>query len=282
MVTQEIERRLKKADYSRLPRHLDLGTSYEDTNSQADKLKMLSVADIYGSKYIQFYKIRENCNLDTLISQLVTKTYTPNLDRETNGITLNIVKVQKTENSFSIMADFYTDDPEWVPTGPSQKELRHVYQGRVIHLEKKPNSRYLILTIDPLGDGARIGNDIPSLLLQIGNEYNINFTDCFEIINIDRAFFELQNDGVLVAKNAKAKDDETGRIKEVISTARRDDVSDEVIKQDIASGNTSPEKIRFKYDKETVEMFNRTLMKIGTMINWDNTDELKRQIVSVL
>ncbi len=282
MIREELERRLKKIDLKRLPSVLAIEESYDDIVAVADLHKLLIIADKNGSKYIQFYKLKDDVDIRTLTSNLDIAAYQPNLDRLTNGNSIKISHLTKGDDSFSISSDFYSNTQEWILTETGVKYLQDIYLRRTINLEKTSGSNYMILSIDPIGEGALIGRDIPEYLSEISNLLGIDIMNFFDIQYIAASLHQLVSDNDLVVKNAKSRDEQTGRTREVIATSPRDDISTEDIYQGITEGQTSPQKMKYKFEKETVELFDRTLMKIGTKIDWSNCDELKRKIISVL
>jgi len=71
MIREELERQLKKADLRKLPRELEIAEPYDDIISNNDLYKLLTIADKFGSKYIQFYKIKDDVDIRTLTSNRI-------------------------------------------------------------------------------------------------------------------------------------------------------------------------------------------------------------------
>jgi len=282
-IKTEIEARLRKRDYTRLPRALGIEGSYDDITDVDSLRDMLKITDAYGSKYRMFYKLKEDADIQTVTSNLDTLPYTPNLDRETNGDDLRLSFCAKSDDSFEIMADFYTVEEEWeISEDGLTKNKVFLHRRRVIRLKKEAGSSYMSLSIDPIGEGEKIGSDIPAYLDRIEEAVSVPIMDFFDIKEIDEAFYALVEDGIITPQKVRAYDNATARVREVVSTNPDDDISDETVYTNAKDGVTEARRLKFKYGRDGLELFGKTLMKITTKMDWEKSDELEGEIVRLL
>lgn len=282
MYTDEIGKRLRVRDCKRLPRLLEIPTSYDDITNQDELKKMLKVADYYGSKYRQFFKLREGTDIRTITSNLTPLSYSPDIGRTDNQ--MHLCGVEKHDDRFSIIADFYTVEETWIldPEDNSSKKKHFERRRRVLHLSKESGSPYMVISIDPIGEGERIGRELPGYLEDVFELLSIEILDFFDIIEIEPSFITLIAEGTLLPQNIRTYADNTGRRSEVTATAPTDSLANEAIYTNIINGREKAEKLKLKFGKESIELYGKSLMKITTKIDWEKTDDLKGKIISLL
>lgn len=281
---EEIKKRLRQADYKSLAQRL-FNQSFDDLNSD-QYLELLKIADIYGSKYTQFYKLKEGQDIRTITSNLNERIYQPIFDVHQD---LRVIGISRTEDSFTIHSQFFTSYEDWVtsPTNPNIKTRQTITTRRAMTIRKLPENDYLLLSIDPIGEGAAVSRDIPGLLDQLVEIVQLDFRDFFDIKEIDSAIHSLVTNGVLVPRTIRSLEPNTNRERSVIARAARDNIRDENIYQNTVTGDLDLESLKlYFYDtqgrKETVEIYGRTLLKIRTNANKEATDELTTRIIQVL
>lgn len=75
----EIERRLRANDYKKISKEL-FNKSFDDDLSDNEYIDILKIADIYGTKYKRFYKLKTGIDIKTFTSNLTNKAYAPCYD----------------------------------------------------------------------------------------------------------------------------------------------------------------------------------------------------------
>ncbi|WP_456403506.1 hypothetical protein [Hydrogenimonas sp.] len=282
-IKTEIERRLRKRDCKKLPGLIEIESSYDSVRDSEYLKNMLKIADAYGNKYRIFYKLKDDIDIRTLTSNIDEKPYEPNLDHEANGTCLRVSYVFKSDSGFEIMADFYTHEEDWDTSPDGMTKTRvYIWRRRVMRLKKNENSSFMVLSIDPIGEGEKIGREVPGYLEQITDAISAPIMDFFDIKDIDEAFFLLVDDGVITPQRVKAYDNETARVREVVSTNPEDDISDETVYSNAKNGVTEARRLKFKYGKDGLELFGKTLVKSTTKMDWEKSDELEEAIVRLL
>lgn len=281
---EEIKKRLRQADYKSLAQQL-FNQSFDNLSS-TQYTELLKIADIYGSKYTQFYKLKENQDIRTITSNLNDKNYQPIFDVHQD---LQVIGISKTEESFTIHSQFFTSHEDWVPspTNPNIKTRQTITTRRAMTIRKLPENDYLLLSIDPIGEGAAVSRDIPGYLDQLAEIVQLDFRDFFDIKEIDGAIHSLVTNEVLIPRTIRSREPNTNRERSVIARAANDNIRDENIYQNTAAGDLDLESLRLYFQgthgkKETVEIYGRTLLKIRTNANKEKTDELTTHIIQVL
>ena len=210
------------------------------------------------------------------------KDYTPKYN---SHLDLKIIGTAKSDNGFTIYTQFYS--PEEKPfkvtiDGKEYTEKRMINLRRVMVLEKAPNSNYLIISIDPIGKGASVYKKLDENLSILSRSTQININDFFDTIELEKAIFKLARTGKLVSKGLIAKEESTNRIKSIASQAASDDIKDDDIFDDCENDDLIMQNHKLKCNKENVEAFGKTLLKITTRMSKETTDELTENIKSVL
>lgn len=277
---EEIIRRLKKNDYTKISRNL-FNKSFDDLSSQeCDKLSIIS--DLYGSKYKKIYKLKNSSDIDTILSNLTNKTYSPNFTTQSD---LNIIYTHKSVKGFVIYLEFYTLDVVWKDidySGVIHRVPHNEHHRRIMTIEKLDNNDFVIVSIDPIGEGAKVYNEINNNFTKLSRIINLDFQTYLDNINLKKALFNLVENGILIAKGLNAIDETTKRTKSVSTGTSQDNIKDDDLYKECISDKLKAENIKMKYNKESLELFGDTLIKISTSINKENTDEFTKQLTSFL
>lgn len=276
----EIERRLRTNDYRKISKEL-FNKSFEDL-SEIEYIDILKIADIYGSKYKRFYKLKAGIDVKTFTSNLTSKAYSPLFTSHSN---LNIINIVKTDDSFTIYTEFYTNEQVWKeePYGTSKHKVISIESfRRVMVIQKEATSNYVILSIDPIGLGSSVYQKIDKNIEDLNNELHLDFNSFFDTMEVDKAMFKLIDDGTLIPQGVSAIDESTKRVKSVQSKVSRDNIKDEEVYKSCITSDLKHENIKMKLRNETIELFEKTLIKISTSANKDKTDELTTKIIPVL
>ncbi|MDD3009641.1 MAG: hypothetical protein PHQ70_12365 [Arcobacter sp.] len=276
----EIERRLRSLDYKKISKNL-FNKSFDDL-SEDEYLDILKIADIYGSKYKKIFKLKDTADIRTITSNLMPKSYSPCFTEHDD---LSIISLSKTDTSFIIYLEFYTLETIWKvePYGaithkvPYQEKLR-----RIMIIEKENLSNYIIVSIDPVGEGAAVYKKIDENFRKLNDKLNLNFYDFLDMIEVDKALFQLAEEGSLIPKVVSAIDETTKRVKSVQAHASKDNIKNEDIYKSCITSDLTTGNIKMKFNKESIEIFGNTLVKISTNANKGQTDELTTKITSIL
>ena len=285
MYKDEITRRLKKDDCRKLPRLLEINQSFDNVTSSDDLKNMLQVADTCGTKYLEFYKLKENADITSLIANLVAVAYHPNVPYVEGQGAISIAKVWINDNNFEILANFYTLEEEWITSEDGRsKQLHQVHQRRVLHIKFNSNNNKLILTIDPIGDGVKIAQDIQGYLRNIFEEYNLRFGDYFEIIPIANAIYSMNDEGLVRPNRLKTVDEHSNRSYDAVAMNPQDSLSDEAAFSDVRSNVLNLERMRLSYVEynSNIELFSNDLLKIWSKANWEQSNGIKENIIRFL
>lgn len=276
----EIERRLRNNDYKKISKEL-FNKSF-DSLSEIEYIDILKIADIYGSKYKRFYKLKTEVDIQTFTSNLTNKAYTPCFNSHSN---LSIINIVKTDDSFTIYTEFYTNEQIWKeePYGDSKHKVISIESfRRIMIIQKETKNDYVILSIDPVGLGSSVYKKIDENIRDLNNELHLDFNSFFDTMEVDKAMFKLIDDGVLVPQGVSAIDEATKRVKSVQSKASKDNIKDEEVYKSCITSDLKHENIKMKLGNETIELFEKTLIKISTSANKDRTDELTTKTIPVL
>ncbi|MEV9476558.1 hypothetical protein [Aliarcobacter butzleri] len=276
----EIERRLRTNDYKKMSKEL-FNKSF-DTLSNSEYVDILKIADIYGSKYKRFYKLKPDTDIKTLTSNLTAKPYNPSFSTHNN---LNIIGVSKTDNSFIIYTEFYTNEQIWKEEkyGESTHKIPvNESFRRVMVIEKESSSNYAILSIDPIGLGSTVYKKIDTNIKDLNTQLNLDFNSFFDTIEIDNAMFKLIDESFLIPQGIFATDESTKRVKSVQSRTSKDNIKDEEVYKSCINSDLKHDNIKMKLLNETIELFEKTLIKISTNADKGKTDELTTKTISVL
>lgn len=279
-VKSEIQRRLRKPDYIKMAKNL-YDKSFDDLNGQ-EYTNILKIADIYGSKYKKIYKLKNDVDIRTITSNLVSKAYSPTY---TTHFDLRVIGIAKSNNSFTIYTEFYTTEEILVDVTVNNKEYKEkqkVNYRRTMVLEKPSDTNYLVISIDRIGEGANVYKKQNEHLATLNEILELNLNDFFDTIEIEQAIYKLIQDDKLVPNKLIAKDETTNRLKSVVSQVARDNIKDDDIYDECESNDLKLENIKMKFFKETIELYGKTLLKISTTANKKMTDELTENIISVL
>lgn len=285
MYKTEISKRLNKADYTRLPRLLELQGTFDGITSVEDSKKMLQIADINGSKYMEVYKLKEDVDISNIIQALEAIIYHPNLPYIEGQGALTITKVHFHESDFEILADFYTFDEVWVKSEDGRSQtLTPLHQRRVLHIKYNHNRRKIVLTIDPIGDGVKISEDIQRYIPEIFDQYNILFFDYFELTTIDNAIYTMIDNEVLRPTRLKSTDEHSNRVYDTLAQNPNDSLTDEDTFSDTRQNALNINRMRLKHDELniSVELFSDDLLKVWSRANMEQNDGFKENIIQLL
>lgn len=275
----EIERRLKKTDYIKIAKEL-YNKSF-DILSEDEYKNILKIADIYGAKYKKIYKLKDGQDISTVTSNLTQKVYTPN---HTCHFDLQIIGTVKNDTSFTIYTEFYTTEEILVDVkvgGQEYKQKKNINYRRIMVLEKPSDKNYLIVSIDPIGDGASVYKKLDEHLITLNSIVKLNFNDYFDTIEVEKAIYELIKNDKLIPNKLVAQDETTKRVRSVYAQVI-DNIKDDDIYDRCKNSDLKLENIKMKFCKETIELYGKTLLKISTSANKKITDELTEYIISVL
>jgi len=275
----EIIRRLKKSDYTKISKEL-YNKSFDELNDK-EYIDILKIADIYGAKYKKFYKLKNNVDIKTLTSNLIKTDYTPTFNRHSD---LQTIGISKTKTGFTIYNEFSTTEEVLVDVTINNqlyKKIKNIDYRRVMILEKSSDKPYLIISIDPVGEGSKVAKRLDEYLIKLIENLNLDFNNFFDTIEIEKAIHQLVEKEIVVPNKLVAKDEATKRIKSV-SAMVKDNISDDDIYGGCKKCDLKLENIRMKFNKETIELFGKTLLKISTKANKERTDALTQNIISVL
>jgi len=276
----EIVRRLKKADYTSISKTLHDKT-FDDLDSSEYK-DMLKIADVYGQKYKKFYKLKEDVDIRTFTSNLTLQQYTPSF---TVHFDLNIISISKTDDSFTIYTEFYTNDIVKVDVeidGETyQKKVLKPFRRTMI-LGKPSTSNYVIVSIDLIGEGANVYKKIDENLEVLRDNYGLDIYSFFDTMEVEKVIYTLIEDNNLVPTRLIANDKSSNIMKSAQAKALRGTLKDDDFYSSCTNEQYSLENLKMKYDKESVEIFGKTLLKITTKMGKNNTDELTSKTISIL
>lgn len=277
---EEIERRLKKSDYARISKKL-FDKNFDDlTNDEYIKLSI--IADLYGSKYKKVYKLKNSSDIDTILSNLTDKSYSPNFTTQND---LNIIYTVKKVKGFTIYLEFYTLDVVFKDedyNGIIHKVPHNEYHRRIMTIEKQTDNDFIIISIDPIGEGPKVYTEIDSNIKKLSKIIHLDFQIYLDSMDLKKVLFKLVEDGILIAKGLNAIDESTKRTKSVNTGTSKDNIKDDDLYKECISDKLKAENIKMKYDKESLELFKDTLIKFSTSINGEKTDEFTKQITSFL
>jgi len=277
---EEIERRLKKGDYSRISKKL-FDKNFDDLSSD-EYTKLSIISDLYGSKYKKVYKLKNSSDIDTILSNLTDKSYSPNFTTHND---LKIIYTVKRDKDFIIYLEFYTLDIIWKEedfNGDTHKVLHKEYHRRIMTIDKQTDNDFVIISIDPIGEGPKVYTEINSNINKLSQIIHLDFQIFLDNINLKKALFDLVENGTLIAKGLNAIDETTKRTKSVSTGTSQDNIKDDVLYKECISDKLKAENIKMKYNKESLELFGDTLIKFSTSINKENTDEFTKQFTSFL
>lgn len=276
----EITRRIKKNNYLKIAKEL-YDKSFDSLTGDEYK-NILKIADLYGAKYKKIYKLKNDVDIRTLISNLTPKDYTPDYSTHFD---LKVINIIKTDTSFKIYTEFYTAEDILVDVavnGQDYKQKQSVNYRRTMILEKASDSNYLIISVDPIGEGASVYKKLEENLNTLNTILHINFNDFFNEIEIEKAVYKLINDNKLIPNKLIAKDETTNRVKSVTSQAARDNIKDDNLYSSCEGSDLKLQNIKMKFQKDSLEVFGTTLLKISTKADEKITDELTTEIISAL
>ncbi|WP_323659391.1 hypothetical protein [Aliarcobacter butzleri] len=275
----EIERRLRAEEYKRISKIL-FNKSFDDLSND-EYIEILKIADRYGSKYKRFYKLKPDTDIRTITSNLIEQVYTPHF---TTHVSLKIINLIKTVNSFTIYSEFYTEDDILVDIeidGETYKKKQSVFFRRIMLLEKKANSNYLIISIDPTGDGSSVYKKLEENISSLSSIINLNINSYFDIIKVDDGIHKLILEDKIVPTKVLGIDESTKRVKSVCAGVK-DNLKDDDIYSSCKDKVLELENMKLKFDKEGIELFKDTLLKISTRASQGVTDELTNLLIPIL
>lgn len=282
----EIKKRLTKQAYTSLPSKLEFSEKvFDNVTSNDDIKKMMYIADKCGSKYLEFHKLKDSTDISTLTSQLNNLIYHPNFPYIDQG-ELSIIYVNKNDdNDFEIMADFYTSGDVWVKSQDGRsKNLETVIQRRVIHLEYHNSTNKLIISIDPIGDGFLISEDIINNVNQIFSQYGIRFSEYFDIIDVNNAVYSLVDTNTLRPMRVKASDTNANRTYDTQAKNPNDSLSDEETFSSAKESRLDLNRMKLRHDElnSSIELYGKDLLKIWNIADWNQSDGIKKSITAIL
>jgi len=278
-VKNEIKRRLKKTDYTKISKEL-YDKSF-DSLSNDEYTNILKIADIYGAKYKKIYKLKNDVDIRTLTSNLTEKDYAPAYHTHFD---LQIIGTSKTDTGFLIYTEFSTTEEVFVDVvidNKQYKQKQNIDYRRIMVLEKSSDKSQLIVSIDPTGEGASVYKKLDENLTALGDILQLNFNDFFDIMDIEKAIYKLVKNNKLIPNRLVAKDETTKRVKSVYAQVK-DNIKDDDIYGSCENSGLKLENIKMKFNKETIELYGKTLLKISTRANKKVTDELTENIISIL
>lgn len=279
-VKEEIERRLKKSDYIKISKKL-FDKNFDDLTNE-EYMKLSIVSDLYGSKYKKIYKLKSSSDIDTILSNLTNKIYSPNFTTQKD---LKIIFTIKSDKGFKIYLEFYTLDIVWKEedySGIIHKVPHKEHHRRIMTIEKQNENDFVIISIDPIGEGPKVFSEIDTNIRKLSEMINLDFQFFLDNIDLKKVLFKLVEDGVLIAKGLNAIDETTKRTKSVNTGTSKDNIKDDDLYKECISDKLKAENIKLKYDKESLELFGDKLIKFSTSINGEKTDEFTKQLTSFL
>lgn len=282
MLREEITRRLRKKDYIKLPKVLEIDGAFDNITSTQSLKDMLLIADTCGMKYLEFYQSKDDIDIEELITQLNPISYHPNIPYIEGQGNVVISKLSVDGNNFEVLANFYSMNEEWVISEDGRhKELEEVHQRRVLHLKYIGNSNKLIVSIDPIGDGAKISEDIHKYINTIFTDLNINFYEYFELISISHSIYNMNDNQLVRPHRLKTINENVNRTYDAIAKNPQDSLSDEPAFQEARSNELNLEKMRLSYLEYNIniELFSDDLLKIWSKANWEEIEHIKDNII---
>jgi len=276
----EIIRRIKKNNYTRISK--DLYNKDFDSLSGNEYKDILKIADLYGSKYKKIFKLKNDVDIRTLTSNLTAQSYTPDYTTHFDQKVINIVK---TDTSFKIYTEFYTVEEIFVDItidGQDYKKKEKTNYRRIMILEKPNKSNYLIVSIDPIGEGSSVYKKLEDNLSELVTILRIDINSFFNEVEIEKSIFKLIGDNKLIPNKLVAQDETTNRVKSVTSQAARDNIKDDEMYNSCENSDLKLQNIKMKFKKDSLEVFGATLLKITTKADEKITDELTTEIISAL
>lgn len=276
----EIIRRIKKNNYTKISK--DLYDKDFDSLSGNEYKNILKIADLYGSKYKKIYKLKDGVDIRTLTSNLTAQSYTPDY---TTHFDQKVISIVKTNTSFKIYTEFYTAEEILVDVtidGQDYKKKENANYRRVMFLEKPNNNNYLIISIDPIGEGSSVYKKLEDNLSELITTLQLDINSFFDEIELEKSIFKLIGDNKLIPNKLVAQDESTNRVKSVTSQAARDNIKDDEMYNSCENSDLKLQNIKMKYKKDSLEVFGATLLKITTKADEKITDELTTEIISAL
>lgn len=276
----EIVRRIKKNNYTRISK--DLYNKDFDSLSESEYKDILKIADLYGSKYKKIYKLKNDVDIRTLTSNLTAQSYIPDY---TTHFEQKVIYIVKTDTSFKIYTEFYTVEEIFVDItidGQDYKKKEKTNYRRIMILEKPNNSNYLIVSIDPIGEGSSVYKKLEDNLSELVTILRIDINGFFNEVEIEKSIFKLIGDNKLIPNKLIAQDETTNRVKSVTSQAARDNIKDDEMYNSCENSDLKLQNIKMKFKKDSLEVFGATLLKITTKADEKVTDELTTEIISAL
>ena len=258
----EIIRRIKKNNYTRISKDL-YNKDFDSLNGNEYK-DILKIADLYGSKYKKIYKLKNDIDIRTLTSNLTAQSYTPDYTTHFDQKVINIVK---TDTSFKIYTEFYTVEEIFVDItidGQDYKKKEKTNYRRIMILEKPNNSNYLIVSIDPIGEGSSVYKKLEDNLSELVTILRIDINSFFNEVEIKKSIFKLIGDNKLIPNKLVAQDKTTNRVKSVTSQVARDNIKDDDMYNSCENSDLKLQNIKMKFKKDSLEVFGATLLKITT------------------
>jgi len=285
MYKSEIEKRLNKVDYRRLPNLLDIDNTFDNITDEEHYINMLSIADTCGIKYISFYKLNDNQNITDIINTLEEINYTPNLPYINGQEGLSIAKISKNHNDFDILTNFYQINEVWVKSDDGRSQtLETIQERRVVHISYDSNSSILVVSIDPIGLGASISERLTLSLEQTFNLYNIDFNQYFTILELETTIY----DKIDIQEFRPHKIINKDEIRNIEFLSEAKNPTDSLVDQDcyirMRSNQLDLNRMKLKNDLSnmSIELFGKDIIRIWNKSNWEQLDEFKRSFVTVL
>jgi hypothetical protein len=276
---EEITRRLKKTDYNKMSK--ELFDKNFDQLSDIQYKGILKIADIYGTKYKRFYKLKDSVNLSGFMSAFVSKNYTPSYIIHTN---LTIIGAVQSGDGFTIRTEFYTSENVLVDVeinGVAYKQNKSIPYRRSMIIEKERDSNYLLISIDPIGEGSKVYKKLDENLDSLNTLFGLDIGSYFDTIEIDKAVYELIEKDELTPNRTVAKEESTKRVKSIYAKAM-DNIKDDNIYKSCIDNTLELENMKMRFKKESIEIYGKELLKISTRADQGITDELTKNIISVL
>ena len=112
--------------------------------------------DKMGSKYLEFYKFKENEDRKTFISNLENCNYNPIFTfQEEEKLQKSYLSKTSNQEDFEIMFNFEVLEEEWIDNADKTiKTKQIIHKRRVLYVHNIGD--YVILNIDPIGIGRTV------------------------------------------------------------------------------------------------------------------------------
>ncbi|WP_127680924.1 hypothetical protein [Nautilia sp. PV-1] len=283
MTTENIQKEIETRQLKRYAQKIAKNTySKNYTDLSLDELKeVLSIVDRYGSKYLQFYKFENEEDKKTFISNLENYDYNPIFTfKEQEKLEKSFIHKTSDNENFEIMFNFEVIEETWKSNEENTiKEKIFIPRRRVLYLHNIEN--YVILSIDPIGIGRAVAGieHLEKYKNQVEKILTNSLFDRINKLDIEETIKNLLENLTLTAKGVKYEDKQTARETTTLCKNSQDNLKDIIVK---LPQNINIQDLRLKYNKTSLELFNKDLLKINSRANKEVHDEIKTSIISIL